>query len=214
MGVKERRQLEKLARRNQILDAARKLLFSQGIEKVSISKISKEAELGVGTIYFYYKNKEDIFIALQEEGLTLLFAIIQKIADKTMERDEKLRHIANAYYDFTETKKEYFNIINYFLSSPKVFFKEDLKQQIDMSGSKILTVIQDIIISGNQAGIFMEQHPEKFSIMFWGTIHGLVQFKKLEHTTLHNEAHKEIYDYSVEKIIQGLFGNVCQKEEV
>jgi len=214
MGVKERRQLEKQARRNQILDAARKLLFSQGIEKVSISKISKEAELGVGTIYFYYKNKEDIFIALQEEGLALLFVIIQKIAGKTMGPDEKLRHIANAYYDFTETKKEYFNIINYFLSSPKVFFKEDLKQQVDMSGSKILAFIQEIIISGNQAGVFMEPYPEKFSIMFWGTIHGLVQFKKLEHTTLQNEAHKEIYDYSVEKIIQGLFGNVCQKEEV
>ncbi len=214
MGVKERRQLEKQARRNQILDAARKLLFSQGIEKVSISKISKEAELGVGTIYFYYKNKEDIFIALQEEGLAFLFAIIQKIADKTMEPDEKLRQIAYAYYDFTETQKEYFNIINYFLSSPKIFFKEDLKQQIDMSGSKILAVIQDIIISGNQAGVFMEQYPEKFSIMFWGTIHGLVQFKKLEHTTLQNEAHKEIYDYSVEKIVQGLFGNICQKEGI
>ncbi|WP_457552502.1 TetR/AcrR family transcriptional regulator [Desulfobacula sp.] len=211
MGVKERRQLEKQVRRNQILDAARKLLFSQGIEKISINKISKEAELGVGTIYFYYKNKEDIFIALMEEGLAILFATIQKIADKTMGPDEKLRHIANAYYDFTEIQKDYFNIINYFLSSPKIFFREDLKQQVDMSGSKILVFIQDIIITGNQTGIFMEQSPEKFSIMFWGTIHGLVQFKKLEHTTLQNAVHKEIYDYSVEKMIQGLFINIYQK---
>ncbi len=51
MGVKERRALEKQMRRNKILDAARKLLFSQGFENVSISKISKEAQLGVGTIY-------------------------------------------------------------------------------------------------------------------------------------------------------------------
>ncbi len=79
MGVKERRELEKQARRDQILDAARKLLFSQGIEKISISRISKEAELGVGTIYFYFKNKEDIFIALQQEGVDVLFSGILKI---------------------------------------------------------------------------------------------------------------------------------------
>ncbi len=76
-------------------------------------------------------------------------------------------------------------------------------------------MIQNIIITGNQAGVFSEQDPKKFSIMFWGTIHGLVQFKKLEHTTLQNEAHKDVYDYSVEKMIQGLFGNAYhQKEEI
>lgn len=213
MGVKERRELEKQARRDQILDAARKLLFSQGIEKISISRISKEAELGVGTIYFYFKNKEDIFIALQQEGVNVLYSGILKIMDQDVDPDEKLRQVANAYYEFTENHTEYFNIINYFLSSPKIFFKEDLKQQIDMSGTKILAVIQDIITAGNQTGLFGEQDPKKFSIMFWGTIHGLVQFKKLEHTTLQNVAHKDVYDYSVKKMIQGLFGNTCHQKE-
>ncbi len=207
MGVKERRELEKQTRRNQILDAARKLLFSKGIENISISKISKEAELGVGTIYFYYKNKEDIFIALQEEGVSLLSDEIQKIADKRMNPDQKLRRIAMAYYDFTETQKEYYNIINYFLSSSKVFFKGDLKLQIDMSAGRILAVIQDIIVAGNQAGFFEEEDPGKFSIMFWGTIHGLLQFKKLEGTTLQNQVYMEIYEYSVGKLIQGI---VCK----
>ncbi len=212
MGVKERREREKETRRNQILDAARTLLFSHGIEKVSISRISKEAELGVGTIYFYYKNKEEIFIALQQEGVDVLFSRIAPIAVQDVEPDEKLRQVAQAYYEFTETHREYFNIINYFLSSPKIFFVEDLKQKIDMSGTKILAVIQDIVTGGNQSGIFMEKEPQKFSIMFWGTIHGLVQFKKLEHTTLENETHKEVFDYSVEKMVQGLFGTCRQKE--
>jgi hypothetical protein len=115
-----------------------------------------------------------------------------------------LRLIAHAFYDFTETQKEYFNIINYFLSSAKVFFKEDLKQQIDMSGGKILAVIQNVIIAGNQAGLFKEEDPGKCSIMFWGTMYGLLHFKKLEHTILQNEVYMEIYEYSVEKLIQGI----------
>ena len=204
MGVKERRELEKQTRRNQILDAARKLLLSQGIEKISIGKIAKEAELGVGTIYFYYKNKEDIFVALQEEGIALLFDDIQKIAARTIEPDQKLRNIAYAYHDFAGTQKEYFNIINYFLSSSKVFFQEDVKLRIDMSAGKILSIIQMVIVAGKKAGCFADEDPEKFSIMFWGTIHGLLQFKKLERTILQNQVYMEIFEYSVEKLIQGI----------
>ena len=208
MGVKERRESEKQARREQILDAARKLLFSHGIENISVSKISKEAELGIGTIYFYYKSKEEIFIALQEEGIAHLFANIQKIADKPIEPHEKLRQIAYAYHGFTETQIEYFNIINYFLSSPKVYFKAELKQQVDSSAGNILALIQEIIIGGQKSGHFVEDDPEKFSVMFWGTLHGLLQFKKLENTTLRKQVYLEIYEYSMEKLIQGI---VCHK---
>ncbi len=204
MGVKERRTLEKQMRRNQILDAARKLLISQGIEKISINKISKEAQLGVGTIYFYYKNKADIFVALQEEGLVFLFSTIQQIQKKQLSPGEKLVEVATAYYSFSQNQPGYFNIINYFLSSPRIFFQEEQKKLIDMSGNKILMVIENIIREGVENDVFLEEDPRKFSILFWGSIHGLIHFKKLEHTTLQNENHLDIYQYSVKKLIQGL----------
>ena len=191
-------------RRSQILDAARKQLFAHGIEKVSISKISKEAELGVGTIYFHYKNKEEIFIALQQEALSILFSIVSRIADKPLDPKDKLRQIATAHYEFSQTEPGYYNILNYFLSSPKVFFGPDLKQQVDMAGGKILAVIRKIVTEAVSKGQFKEKDAVKFSIMFWGTLHGLIQFKKLEHTALGNQDHRQIYDYSVEQLISGL----------
>jgi len=102
MGVKERKALERQNRKNQILDAARNLLFSSGIDSVSINKISKQAELGVGTIYFYFKNKEQIFTELQEEGLELLYSTILKISGTKILHEEKLRQIALSYYDFSQ----------------------------------------------------------------------------------------------------------------
>lgn len=202
MGIKERRAMEVQVRRNQILDAARQLLFSLGIENVSISRISKKAQLGVGTLYFYFKNKEEIFIALQEEGLELLFSMIQQVQEKKLGLDEKLVQVAEAYYDFSQNQSEYFNIINYFLASARIYFPEKQKKQIDLSGNKILKVIEHIVLQGVESGFFQEQDPRKFSIMFWGTIHGLIQFKKLEHTTLENENLRLIYKYSVNKLIQ------------
>ncbi|MCD4677229.1 MAG: TetR/AcrR family transcriptional regulator [Desulfobacula sp.] len=201
MGVKERKALEKQIRRNQILDAARTLLFSTGIDSISISKIAEQAELGVGTIYFYYKNKEQIFVALQQEGVAILYSTILQIFKTKIGHQEKLKQIAFSYYRFSEEQKNYFDIINYFLSSPIVFFEPNLKNRIDMSGRKILLIIRDIVADGVQQGVFNEKDPGKFSIMFWGTLHGLIHFKKLEGTVLENESHKELYDYSVQKLI-------------
>jgi AcrR family transcriptional regulator len=79
MGLKERREREKEARKGQILTAARSLLFKKGIQATSINQIARKAELGVGTIYFYYQSKEEIFYWLQEEGLDILFKTIDAI---------------------------------------------------------------------------------------------------------------------------------------
>ena len=73
-----------------------------------------------------------------------------------------------------------------------------------MSGNKILMVIETIIQEGVEEGFFIEEDPRKFSILFWGTIHGLIHFKKLEHTTLQNENHLLVYQYSVNKLIQSI----------
>lgn len=204
MGIKERREHEKQARKEQILSAARTLLLSHGIDNISISKIARKAELGVGTIYFYFTGKEEIFVELQEEGISLLFSIIDKIVQQNTPYTEKLKNIAVGYYKFSDDQKEYFDIINYFLSSSKVFFDKDLKIRIDMTGNKILELIQTVVKQGISDNVFSREDPKKFSFMFWGMIHGLIQFKKLESTLLENQNHYDLFLYSVEKLIQGI----------
>ena len=73
-----------------------------------------------------------------------------------------------------------------------------------MSGNKILIIIQEIVAQGAQQKIFKEDDPQKFSIMFWGTLHGLIQFKKLEKTVLENKDHEQIFRYSIEKLIHSI----------
>ena len=205
MGIKERRAQEKQARQNQILDAARDLLFSQGIHQVSISKISKQSRLAVGTIYFYYKNKEEIFIALQQEGLQLLHEMVMQIIDQpVISEDEKLRQIGRAYYDFSREQEAYFTIINSFLSAPGIFFPDAQKRRVDKAGNRLLNLIRDLVAQGCDNQCFIPTDPAKFTLMFWGTLHGLLQFKKLESTILGNQDHTEVYFYSVEQLIRSI----------
>jgi AcrR family transcriptional regulator len=205
MGTKERRAIEKQLRLNQILDAARLLLFSDGIDNISISKIAQKAELGVGTIYFYFKSKEDIFIALQEEGLKLFYDMICPVRDsKTLSCNEKLKNIGELFYRFNLEHKEYCDILNFFLSSSKEFFEPDLKNKIDMSGSKIFDLIEYVILEGIQNGELIKSDTRKCAIFFFGALHGVMQLKKLEKTALAGENHRDVFNFTVDRLIRGI----------
>lgn len=204
MGTKERRAQEKQLRLNQILDAARTLLFSKGIDAISINKIAKKAELGVGTIYFYFKNKEEIFVALQEEGLRLFYDMIVPVRKSPQTCDEKLRQIGDLYYRFSLEHKDYLDIINMFLSSSKEFFEPDLKNKIDMSGSKIFDLIEDVILEGIKTGEFNQTDARKCAILFFGALNGIMQFKKLERTALVGQDHRDVFDFTVDRLIRGI----------
>jgi AcrR family transcriptional regulator len=177
MGLKERRKREKEARRNQILDAARRLLFEKGLHATSINQIAKQAELGVGTIYFYYKSKEEIFADLQEEGLEILFS---------------------------EENRNYYDIINYFLASPQIFFAPNLKSKVDRHGTQIIGLIVETIDAGIRDDLFHSLNPRRDAITFWGTLHGLIQFRKLRDTVLEGDSHANLIDHAVTHFINGL----------
>jgi AcrR family transcriptional regulator len=58
MSVAERRAREKQNRIQGILQAAEKVFFSKGYESATMNEIAREAELGKGTIYLYFKGKD------------------------------------------------------------------------------------------------------------------------------------------------------------
>jgi len=204
MGLKERRSREKEARRNQILDAARALLFEKGLHATSINQIAKQAELGVGTIYFYYRSKEEIFADLQEEGLEILFARILKAGNQSLPPDEKLRQIGLQYIRFSEENRNYYEIINYFLASPEIFFAPNLKSKVDRHGSQIIGLIIETIDTGIRSGLFHSRNPSRDAIALWGTLHGLIQFRKLKDTVLAGDSHQKLLDHAVDHFINGL----------
>jgi len=59
-----RRERENLRQRGEILDAALKLFSENGYHNVSMHEIAKEAEFGIGTLYKFFANKEDLYKAL------------------------------------------------------------------------------------------------------------------------------------------------------
>ncbi|MFA9558669.1 TetR/AcrR family transcriptional regulator [Evansella sp. AB-rgal1] len=63
---------------DQIIDAAVRVIAKNGYHNSQVSRIAKEAGVADGTIYLYFKNKEDILISLFEEKMGVF---VEKIRD-------------------------------------------------------------------------------------------------------------------------------------
>jgi AcrR family transcriptional regulator len=204
MGLKERRAREREQRKQLIISAARRLLLEKGLSGTSMNQIAKRAELAIGTVYFYFNSKEALFASLQQEGLELLFKQIQHDCKREEDPAAKLRRTAAVYRRFSLDQKDYFDIINYFLSAPEVMLGAELKQEVDRHGDRILSFIADVVRSGTEQGRFVCRHPYRFAVMFWGACHGLVQFRKFDSTMLKGRSEKDVYRYAVDRMITGL----------
>lgn len=204
MGAKERREREREQRKSQILDTARALLLEKGMNATSINQIAKRSELSVGAIYFYFKDKEELFAALQVEGLELLRQTISQAVDRKLSPEKKIRSIASAYLRFSEEHKNYFDIINYFLTSPETIFPAKLKKEIDEHGNASITTLTLAIREGIDCGQFKAVDPRRQAIILWSAFNGMIQLKKLQKTILVKNEYQSLYMEIVDRFLDGL----------
>src|SRR5699024_11249911 len=57
---------------NQIIDAAEDVIFSKGLAQATMTDIAAQAELSKGTLYLYFKNKTELYIAIARRGSKIL----------------------------------------------------------------------------------------------------------------------------------------------
>jgi len=83
-----RRQREREQRLETILAAAGRLFAREGYHRTGMERIADEAEVSVGTVYFYFKNKEDLLVKLLDQTgyeLRNLLGAAFRNADGTLE---------------------------------------------------------------------------------------------------------------------------------
>jgi len=69
---------EKDERKQQILKAAASLFAASGFEQISMAEVAQNAGIAKGTVYLYFKTKEDLFLALLDNAFESWFADLQQ----------------------------------------------------------------------------------------------------------------------------------------
>jgi AcrR family transcriptional regulator len=111
MGIAERKEREKSQRREEIVKAAEKVFFTHGFEKATMDDIAEMAELSKGTLYLYYKSKEDLHMAVAHKAISLLNSITEGVMELTGNALEKLLHLGRACIQFSNTHPDHMKAI-------------------------------------------------------------------------------------------------------
>jgi AcrR family transcriptional regulator len=107
MGIQERREREKLGRRNAIIEAARKLFLEKGIEHATMKEIAREAELSKAALYLYFQNKEELTFELLHISLTKIRELIDSAAERGRDGYSKLSAAAEEFRRMFREEPEY-----------------------------------------------------------------------------------------------------------
>jgi AcrR family transcriptional regulator len=110
MTIAARKQREKEEMRSLILDAARKVFLEKGYYEASIRNIAEEIEYSAGTIYLYFKDKDEIFHSLHEEGFRKMLEKMQPLEHVT-DPFERLKAIGLVYLEFAKNNKDLYDLM-------------------------------------------------------------------------------------------------------
>ncbi len=93
---------EKAARRQTILDAARELFLSDISGLPSVISIARKAGLAKGTVYLYFKTKEEIFLAILAEDYEALMVEVIALLDNPLTPDELVDNLLATLIGFLD----------------------------------------------------------------------------------------------------------------
>jgi AcrR family transcriptional regulator len=167
MGTVERRQREREQRYEDILGAAKSIFFSKGFTETTMDDIANEAELSKGTLYLYFKNKEDLAHAIMYESFKILKEKIESALRAGGSGMEKIRRIVSIIPEYYTDHADYFEFarnIDYKITSQAE--ESNMAAQCMRIIDEIIDMLIGVLQDGKEDGTVRgDIEPEKMAIL-------------------------------------------------
>lgn len=176
MGLKERRKRERENRRNVILKSARRLFFEKGFRSVTVDSIAKKAELSKGSVYLYFKSKEEIYTQILLEHIEKFHKAVSGLLSEGRTASDDLKTYAGVYVDFFLGDRELFRILmNYMLHTEHMNLPADVDVHLVKATNKTVMIIEEIFQKGIRTGEFssdLDVRQKRNAV--WGLLNGVI----------------------------------------
>ncbi len=142
--------VDKVQKRKDIALSCKELILQHGIKDLTIAKIAQTADVGKGTIYEYFKNKEDIVFEIVNIMILERNIVVEEKLSKLTATKDKIKLFSSFFYvdADAELRKLYKEFVSITLSSPDVEMIEFQTQCFDVHYVRFEQIIQDAIENG------------------------------------------------------------------
>lgn len=148
--MKDRRKNDKY---NRILEAAIRIFAQKGFFQSRVSDIAREAGVADGTIYLYFRNKDDLLISIFEEKMREAIEIFQRKLAEFQDAESKFRKFVEVYLYLFENNPDLASVLQVELRQSARFMKEYKKVEL----KRFLDLIGQIIEQGQEEGVFRKE---------------------------------------------------------
>jgi AcrR family transcriptional regulator len=171
---RSRRDRESGAKRREILDAAARVFARDGFHPTTMAQVAAEAEVAVGTLYLYFKTKENLYFSLVEEKVAELLFHLRAASLRCPTAREKLRSVVVAELQFFARNREFFRIHFFTRSGLASLSKDESGARVDRQHSAYLEIISAIIKQGIDDGDLRAAPCADLAQAFVGMLHSVV----------------------------------------
>jgi TetR/AcrR family fatty acid metabolism transcriptional regulator len=150
-----------------ILNAAKLVFAREGFYNSKVSEIAREAHVADGTIYLYFKNKDDILISLFEEELTRIIKQVRTEIETLKDPRDRFIKFCTNHLVMIESDRHLAEVIQVELRQSNKFMREYKNKHF----LAYLNIIAEIISDGQSNGVFKNDvKPEIASRMIFGSL--------------------------------------------
>lgn len=176
MGTTERKEREKEQRRQDIIDSAERIFFSNGFENSTMADIAKDAELSKGTLYLYFGNKNELCMAITIRGLNIFLELLQKLKSQTIPGIDKFCQLSQIYkqfsIDFPNYYQGFLDFSKHHGSCPNdTPYYNSCSQKLVQINQLIKEIIKDGIADGS---ILANTDSSSLAYIIWGNQDGIL----------------------------------------
>lgn len=174
MAVSDRKLREQQTRRYQILASAKHLFSEKGFESTTVEAIAARAELGKGTIYSYFQSKEEIYIAILEEGLEVLEDRMMAAIEQSATAVEALQKLYDTFIAYHHEQNVFIETLFFQVERKYTFRVNSVVAGLQKKASVWLELVSSVLRRGMDTGEFRPLEIEPTARMIIGMIIGMI----------------------------------------
>lgn len=185
MSLTKWKEREKEQRRNDIINAAKKLFIGKDFDEVSMDEIAEEVGLGKSTLYLYFKNKEALYFAVVLRGVRVWVEMVKEEVKKGTTGLEKLKLYENANKEFSNKYPDYLRMMYSPKSNKKQFnmdnmdSSEEYKELRGLLKELMLIIVNSVQMGINDGEIWSEVDPVEVAVLMSLISHGMANMGSL-----------------------------------
>ncbi|MGA0834168.1 MAG: TetR/AcrR family transcriptional regulator, partial [Candidatus Kapaibacteriota bacterium] len=157
------------------------MFIQHGIHQVSMEKIAAEAELAKGTLYLYFRNRDELLMALVSEEMEVLVAELERVAASKYRADRKILRGVEAFYTFATEHQLFYQVMTQVNVQSMIDGASsegsiaEVGERFHSLNQRMYAVIASILRQGVDSGIFYLSSPIEhvglqFVLMLKGTV--------------------------------------------